>query len=195
MPRECRKEDVLNTARRLILAEGHEAVSVRRIASEAGLTTGAIYSNFRNKADILGVLALEAAEKVREMIHSVEDANTEPATLEQWITGYNTFAAEYADYFKLLNSIYESPVLFRALKVHQRDAMSELRRQITTGMGQAAARSGLATPDNAICTGVALLTMLRMMHYASVQHLCNELEVDVQSVEQVVSSMVRKLAG
>ena len=43
---------ILESARRLFLRDGFGATSLDRIAEEAGLTKGAIYGHFRNKAEL-----------------------------------------------------------------------------------------------------------------------------------------------
>ena len=46
------KERILLTALKLFARDGYEAVSVRRIAEELGMTKGALYRHYKNKRDI-----------------------------------------------------------------------------------------------------------------------------------------------
>jgi len=46
------KEQILTTALRLFARDGYEAVSVRTIAGELGMTKGALYRHYKNKQDI-----------------------------------------------------------------------------------------------------------------------------------------------
>ena len=46
------KEKILMTALRLFARDGYEAVSVRTIAEELGMTKGALYRHYKNKRDI-----------------------------------------------------------------------------------------------------------------------------------------------
>ena len=46
------KEKILNTALRLFARDGYEAVSVRHISEELGMTKGALYRHYKNKRDI-----------------------------------------------------------------------------------------------------------------------------------------------
>jgi AcrR family transcriptional regulator len=59
---EATRAQLVDAASRLFVRDGYAGVSVRDIASACGLTIGAIYSRFRNKADLL-VAAVE--ERVR----------------------------------------------------------------------------------------------------------------------------------
>jgi AcrR family transcriptional regulator len=56
------REQLLDTAARLLSAEGAAAVSVRRLAAEVGTSTRAIYSLFGSKEGLLTALFRRAAE-------------------------------------------------------------------------------------------------------------------------------------
>ncbi len=73
-----RSRSLLESTRRLIAAEGFDAVTMERVAEEAGITKGAIYLYFRNKDQMI-VAAVE--EIASEMVQSIEgrvDAGAEP---------------------------------------------------------------------------------------------------------------------
>jgi AcrR family transcriptional regulator len=46
------RDALIGAAAKVFLARGFQAASLREIAAEAGLTTGAVYSNFDGKADL-----------------------------------------------------------------------------------------------------------------------------------------------
>jgi AcrR family transcriptional regulator len=46
------RDALIGAAAKVFLARGFQGASLREIASEAGLTTGAVYSNFEGKADL-----------------------------------------------------------------------------------------------------------------------------------------------
>ena len=54
------KEKILNTALRLFARDGYEAVSVRHISEELGMTKGALYRHYKNKRDIFDSIVKEA---------------------------------------------------------------------------------------------------------------------------------------
>lgn len=47
------KEKILEAAKNVIMQKGIDGATVRNIAKEAGLTTGALYHHYRNKEEIL----------------------------------------------------------------------------------------------------------------------------------------------
>jgi AcrR family transcriptional regulator len=51
-----RRKQIVSAARRLIIKQGAEHVTVRRIASEVGITEAAVYRHFKSKKDILRLL-------------------------------------------------------------------------------------------------------------------------------------------
>ena len=56
------KEKIMQVARKLFLQHGYNGISIRTIAAEADLTTGAIYFHFKNKRDIYLAICLEAID-------------------------------------------------------------------------------------------------------------------------------------
>ena len=55
---------ILETAKREFLERGFQGTSMRRIASLAGVTTGALYGYFASKEDIFDSLVKDAYETV-----------------------------------------------------------------------------------------------------------------------------------
>jgi AcrR family transcriptional regulator len=55
--RERTRVALLEAARALIREKGHEAATLEAIAERAGMTTGAIYGNFKNREDLFIALA------------------------------------------------------------------------------------------------------------------------------------------
>jgi AcrR family transcriptional regulator len=75
---DFRSRSLLESTRRLIAAEGFDAVTMERVAEEAGITKGAIYLYFRNKNQMI----LTAVEEIAaEMVRGIErrvDPRAEP---------------------------------------------------------------------------------------------------------------------
>ncbi len=58
------KKKILDFARQEFLARGYEGASLRKIATMANLTTGAIYGYFRDKQEMFSALVEEAAQSI-----------------------------------------------------------------------------------------------------------------------------------
>jgi AcrR family transcriptional regulator len=85
------RERLLDAARSVFARGGFHGASVEEIASEAGFSTGALYSNFGGKEDLFLVLMeREIAEHAREISDAVraQASVTERATggARQWMT-------------------------------------------------------------------------------------------------------------
>jgi AcrR family transcriptional regulator len=69
------RDALVAAAARVFLARGFQGASLREIASEAGLTTGAVYSNFEGKADLfLAVLEEKIDPRLAVMYEAARTA-------------------------------------------------------------------------------------------------------------------------
>src|SRR5919197_5785229 len=74
-PRDQVREELLAAAARVFARRGFHGASVEAISDDAGLSTGAIYSNFRGKEDLFLSLYEERIERRRgELRSAVERA-------------------------------------------------------------------------------------------------------------------------
>lgn len=71
-----RRAQIADAAGRLIVRYGSEHITVRRIASEIGITEGAIYRHFKSKRDILFLMADMAEDNLLGDIADVDLVNT-----------------------------------------------------------------------------------------------------------------------
>ena len=80
------KEKILMTALQLFARDGYEAVSVRTIAEELGMTKGALYRHYKNKRDIFDCIVERMiqmdAQRAREYHMPDEGYDTKPDVYE-----------------------------------------------------------------------------------------------------------------
>ncbi len=62
-----READILQIARRMLLDEGYEALSMDKLAVELGTAKGTLYNHFPNKEEIVLALACEAMQVRQQM--------------------------------------------------------------------------------------------------------------------------------
>lgn len=74
---EDTKQLILDTAKREFLEKGYNAASVRTIAKKAGLTTGAIFRYYADKAALFEALVSEAADGLVEQFKAAQEAHFE----------------------------------------------------------------------------------------------------------------------
>jgi AcrR family transcriptional regulator len=71
LPLAERRELVVEAAGRLFGERGYDGTRVQEIARRAGLTTGAIYANFRGKADLLfEAIGARSADELDDLLRS-----------------------------------------------------------------------------------------------------------------------------
>jgi AcrR family transcriptional regulator len=64
---DARTQEILDAARRMFVQKGVDAATVQEIASEAGLSAGAIYRYYESKADLLRAVCGNWVEKDRAL--------------------------------------------------------------------------------------------------------------------------------
>jgi TetR/AcrR family transcriptional regulator, transcriptional repressor of aconitase len=69
--RDARREQILDAARRCFLRDGFHATSMQDLFAEAGLSSGAVYSYFASKDDMILAIAEDNLRGVSEMISTV----------------------------------------------------------------------------------------------------------------------------
>jgi AcrR family transcriptional regulator len=153
------RERLLDAAAQVFAERGYDGTRVGDVARRAGLSTGAIYSRFQNKSDLLMSALVERA--TTEYDGTVAHLRTMP--YEQSLLGT-------ADAFVRLNE----PLLLDALAAAQRDeALAEqLRADIrdqergSISFVEAAQRSGDAPDDVSAAALARFSTVLRIGAHA-----------------------------
>ncbi|WP_336083119.1 TetR/AcrR family transcriptional regulator [Nocardia sp. SSK8] len=85
------RERLVETAKRLFLADGYNVTSLEKVAAEAGFSKGAVYSNFATKHE-LGLAVLDVVHV--ERAESLSDAVLAAETLGERIEGFGRWADE-----------------------------------------------------------------------------------------------------
>ncbi len=102
LDREQTREKILAAARELIVREGYEAVSMRKIAARVEFTAMALYRHFADKETLLRALCLEDFRTLR---HAMDRISVDPdpiARLRRMGLAYVDFALEFPNQYRLL---------------------------------------------------------------------------------------------
>lgn len=88
--KELNRLKILASARNLFRERGYEAATLRDIASEAGLSTGAVFANFADKHEIFTRVAEEEAARVLTVMIDAHDTALplEERLLKQLLAAY-----------------------------------------------------------------------------------------------------------
>jgi AcrR family transcriptional regulator len=84
------RQKVLAAARRLFSEQGYEGATIRDIAAAAGMSTGAVFANFTDKADLFREIMVEDTQAI---LAAMRDAgqrgrDLEDATVKVFMVGY-----------------------------------------------------------------------------------------------------------
>jgi len=92
LPQNKRKQHLLESAIRVFALKGFDDASMREIAAEAGLTTGAIYHHYKNKDDLF----YDAVKEAAYFVHKLSERN-ENSTLKTNQEMFNEISANVRD--------------------------------------------------------------------------------------------------
>ena len=97
------KDALLAAARRLLEAEGHSNLSLRKCAEAVGVSATAPHNHFENKAALLTALAAEGyAELEAYMRRGIADATDREARREAALLGYVAFVQDHPALYELM---------------------------------------------------------------------------------------------
>jgi AcrR family transcriptional regulator len=117
--RAATTQEIIQTARRLLVEQGAEAVSLRAIAREMGMTAPALYRYFGSHEELLryvvGDIFTEIADHVRAAIHAAADPDCpESAVAEamavKMIAGCREFRAWALQHVPEFSMLFGSPI-------------------------------------------------------------------------------------
>ncbi len=104
-PADARRRDVLEVAARLLAEDGPHALSLRRIAAEAGGSTQLVYTLFGGKPGLADALYAEGFRRLGvAMAHALADAPPagDPERLMALGRGYRAFALAEPAFFSVM---------------------------------------------------------------------------------------------
>lgn len=98
----------LDAAARLLAAEGPRGVTVRRIATEAGCSTIAVYHYFQGKQGLLDAVYAEGHNRLRAAQRAQQFTDDPVDDVRNTCLIYREVALAYPDYFRLMfdHSLY-----------------------------------------------------------------------------------------
>jgi AcrR family transcriptional regulator len=97
------REELLEACVRLIETEGIGAVSLRRVAREAGVSPGAPYHHFPDRAALLAAISVRGFEQLETDLTAARGNETSfREVLLALVVAYVTFARRHKAYFQLM---------------------------------------------------------------------------------------------
>jgi AcrR family transcriptional regulator len=95
------REAIIATTRELIIGEGLEALTLRRLAAQLGVTAPALYGHVKDKQDLLRAVAEDEFERLLARFDAVTE--TDPvARIRAYNHAYVTHAREHPETFRVM---------------------------------------------------------------------------------------------
>jgi AcrR family transcriptional regulator len=154
------RQKVLDAARGLFAERGYEPATIRDIAKGAGMSTGAVFANFQDKAELFETVLAEDMGRLAEVIESgAEGATVREKLIAALSAGYH----ETLDQLPLFQAIVARS-WFQPLAAEQRARASTSR---LTGVITEVLRSGVGSGELVQDADVTLLTDMIWEAYLS----------------------------
>jgi len=118
-------EKIATAARRLLHQEGTDAVSMRRVASEVGITAMALYRHYPNRAGLLNVLADEGFAELGGRLTAAKLTGGTEKRLEKLLTLF-------------IDHALENPRLFELMFIQPREGARQFPRDFREGQSPTA---------------------------------------------------------
>lgn len=99
---ELLRRNVVEAASRLLVEEGPDALTVRRVAQSLDCSTKIIYTLFHGKEGLANALYLEGCARLHQEIGAVKKASTPAAYIHDLAWAYWTFALAHPTYYGVL---------------------------------------------------------------------------------------------
>ncbi len=108
MPRTAKevesvKQEILTQALQLIVTEGYDKLSMRKIAGQMGITAATIYNYFKSKEEINLWIRVKGFETMDAMLSKAHDAkNTQEENMRSLLKAYFKFGTVYSEYYDIM---------------------------------------------------------------------------------------------
>ncbi|MFC6013150.1 TetR/AcrR family transcriptional regulator [Nocardia lasii] len=148
------RERLVETAKRLFLADGYNVTSLEKVATEAGFSKGAVYSNFATKPELgLAVLDVVHVERAQSLMDAVMPHDTIAARIDgfaRWAdenigdVGWTALEVEFA------TSTRHMPEIRTELAERRRTMTAMLATVIQTQVDELGLNLPMSTEDAAL---------------------------------------------
>jgi len=113
LEKQVRRNQILDAARKLLLASGIDNISISRISQEAQLGVGTIYFYYKNKDEIFIALQEEGLLFLYTVIEQISNREIPPdEKIRKIAEAYYDFRYTQEEYYHIINYFLSSPKVF-----------------------------------------------------------------------------------
>ncbi|HRR08879.1 MAG TPA: TetR/AcrR family transcriptional regulator [Rhodothermales bacterium] len=101
------RREILDTTRRLLIQDGYQNLSMRKIANAIGYSATSIYLYFENKDNLVHALIDEGMEKMQQLLLGIDNLLTDPLkALRELCNRYVAFGLENPEYYEVMFQLH-----------------------------------------------------------------------------------------
>lgn len=185
--REQVKQKIFDAASDIIIADGYEKLSIRKIADRIEYSPGVIYNYFKDKSEIIKLIITENIQRICDSMLSLELQNMEPkAALELGLTKFTAAMLQNRQQYKaiMLSGINSS--LFREDKSETNGLRELLVNVLSTGKN-----SGVFSIRDEGITAMLLIAAVFGLINTIVQEQLEDEQMQAMLIESQVEILVR----
>jgi AcrR family transcriptional regulator len=188
-PREEVRRRLLDAASDTFLEKGYLDSTLEDIARRAGLSKGAVYSNFKSKQEIVGFLLESRIERMHEVI----DAATDPTAAEVGRSSAAVMAENLiadADWIQLVLEFASRAGRDSAVQEIYAPFLREQRKGVTRAIEQALTDGPHQDHDYAALVATIVVALRNGLALA---HAADPDEIDAELIERALDAVLTSL--
>lgn len=101
--KENRRLAIVDVAERILNDEGLEAVTIRRVAKEAGLSSGAMYMYFKNKEELMLCMLIQNLRLLKKDMSACIDDNNPVEAIKKMGYHYKRYFIRFGKHINILS--------------------------------------------------------------------------------------------
>lgn len=113
--KEIRKLAIIEVAEGILHEKGLDAVTIRNVAKEAGLSSGAIYMYFKNKEELLLCMLIQNLKILKTDMQSAMDSTNPIDIIKKMGYHYKQYFARFGKYINILGFTVKQDSNFESL--------------------------------------------------------------------------------
>ena len=125
-PSKTSAREIQSVARKILEAQGLDAVTMQAVADAIGIRAPSLYKHFASRADLLRALTEDALAELQRAVDKAVGARSPRDNLERMAVAYRTFAKKNAGAYQLIFSA-DAPQDEADLKARSASAAGLLR--------------------------------------------------------------------
>lgn len=152
---------ILKAARKLLIKDGIQNVSMRKIAAEIGCKAPSIYYHFRNKDQLIHTLIDEGHHRLYQHLLEIQEEQGEEASIlkkvEANIRGFLQFGLENPEFYEIMYLSYSEEIAR-----YPRESFRKTRQtlELSASLYKEAMDAGLADQSDPYVAATTVNTML-----------------------------------